>query len=105
MTQRKKLNTASLQDQLIHALKQLQKIPGMKTALELSIKALGDKSRTHVPEGDYKNIALFKDRIFEEHQDKIKTAKDEQNVKALIDLANTHLEEKPTFDKKTRTNK
>jgi hypothetical protein len=92
----------TLQEQLIDALVQMQKIPGMKKVLQPSIDALKDTSRTHVPEGDYKNVADFKDLILENHEDKIQTDKDKKNAKALIELAQTYPEEKQTREKKTK---
>src|SRR5690349_10669663 len=92
----------TLQEQLIDALRKMQKIPGMEKVLQPSIDALKDPSRTHVPEGDYKNVADFKDLILENHEDKIQTDKDKKNAKALIELAQIYTEEKQAREKKTK---
>ena len=77
---------AQLRLQLIDALIQMQKIPGMANVLQPSIAALNDSS-TIVPEGDYKNISLFKDLIFDLHQDKIDSKNHLRYAKNLIELA------------------
>jgi hypothetical protein len=80
MTQLKRL--------LIDALSELQKIPKMRDVLQPSINAL-KKPTTHVPEGDYKKVAHFKDLIVKIHGSKLFT-KDQsphRHAKALIELA------------------
>jgi hypothetical protein len=94
----------TLQEELIHALIQMQKIPGMEKVLQPSIHALENKTSIpiHVPENDYKNISAFKDLIFKKHQNKIKTAEDKQNTKALLDLTHVDAEKKQTSNKKKK---
>jgi hypothetical protein len=78
---------AQLKLQLIDALIQMQKIPGMANVLQPSIDAL-NKPSADVPDGDYKNIALLKDLIFfEADKNKINLKDHLRHAKNLIELA------------------
>jgi hypothetical protein len=85
MSGQKKSYPTSLQEQLVQALIQMQKTPGMRNVLQSCVNALKDKSRTTVPEGDYKNISSFKDLIFNLHSTKIN--KNIENANQLIELS------------------
>lgn len=89
----------SLKEQLIHALMRVQTIPGMKKALQPTIKYL-KKPQIIVPENDYVKIYELSELIYRIHYKKIKTHEDKENMKLLTDLANSHFN-KPS--KKSRS--
>ena len=86
---------AQLKLQLIDALIEMQKIPGMAEVLQPSINFLNSSS-AHVPEDDYKKISEFKNKIFKIYNKKL-TKNNLHHAKNLIELSQ---QTKPQYSKK-----